>query len=243
MSGRNARKICVLLGIGFCLGSGSVHGGTNPVGPTQDPSSSRDDFRAVGGISTFSEFLRTRAFVRSKVDSPGQDGTQIALTLSVEDPTGPRYQRVHFFPLTPEAGGIRWVAVGRMTVDTTDEYQVRTSFAESGSCPAMIDQLAMAEQLKMPVIDLLDIPIGTGPIRPRDGLYAPLPGPQGLDYELSAPSFFFDTDTLAHTSIGGSDNTPLGAWARSTMVVLEPCWMNALPAELTGDVATTSGGH
>lgn len=183
-----------------------------------------DSLEATGGTVSFTDGLRARAFVRADLASPAGDGTPVALSLGVEDPMRLQYQRVQFFPLPSTSGGNHWVAVGRMTIHPADDFRVRTVFADAASCPLMIDMLALAEQLKTPIIDLPDVPSGTGPIRARVEQYAPQGAVHGLEYELSARSFFYDTDTRARSLIAGSDNTPVGAWARATLAALEPCW-------------------
>lgn len=193
-----------------------------------------DDLAAIGGTRPFGEGSQARNYIRAKVASP-VDGTPAALTMSVEDQMRLRYQRTHFFPLPLSGDRVRWLAVRRSSDNSQSDYFVRTDFADASTCDPMVDMLAMAEQLEMPVIDLPDVPPGTGPIRTRTDAYAPAASIHGLDYELKAASLFYDTDTRAETAISGSDNTPLAAWARATMAALATCWSDRLPADLAAE--------
>ena len=93
---------------------------------------------------------------------------------------------------------------------------VEVRWADSRSCPAMVDAVGALRDLPMPRIDVPGFPVQPGGVDETIVL-------DGIIYRFALP------DRLAFSANVGS---PLARWTEGALTALQDCWRSEAPAEV-----------
>jgi hypothetical protein len=108
-------------------------------------------------------------------------------------------------------------------IQSSNSEHARTLTAEE--CPALLEELAALERLRLPSIDVPGV--GREP-NPRTALGAIM---DGYDNRLWTRNAGWDRRMLFvdDVEISGNIGTPVASWGDSTLAALAPCWREAQP--------------
>ncbi|MEL7445256.1 MAG: hypothetical protein AAGK02_05510 [Pseudomonadota bacterium] len=117
--------------------------------------------------------------------------------------------------LVIEPGNVRHYRMDRR-VTVRHESATTHSYADSRSCPAMMDELAKVEDLVLPRF--------TAPGSHRTARAPILLHP--TRYTLEMRAFEDDTNTGAHVTLDATSGSSLAKWTQNTLQALVPCWID-----------------
>lgn len=115
--------------------------------------------------------------------------------------------------LVIEPGNVRHYRMDRKVIDR--QGKVRQSAADSRTCPALMAELAKAEELPMPRF----LPPGS-----KTSADFPVLLLHATTYTLTMQGYESGSNTDANIELRAQSGSPLAQWTDTLLTALEPCW-------------------